>query len=143
MQTFFTIKNYFKNNTHSKEVFVKNILSSSNNKFKSIEDGFQITLLRGRSEIEIQSALLNVTDNEILITSAYNKTIKTLIILQLVLAFISAIVYLSCCLIQFSINKNFKTLLLIYPIMTLIMFIVSRIVLQIKTNKLIEDLEPV
>ena len=141
MLTLFTIKDNFQNNTGSRELFVKTILINRYNKFESLGENFVTTLLGGRSEIAIQVAVLNISDNKIVLTSTYDKTIKNLLIITFILALTSIFVLLSSYLFKFSINKDFKLLLLIHPILTLVIFIFSRIVLYIKRNELIDDLK--
>ena len=141
MSTTFTIIDTFPNNTESREFFEKKLLADRYYKFESVGETYVATLLRGRSEIAIQVAILKISDNKIILTSTYDKTIKYLIILTLILALTSSLVFISSYIFQLSINKDFKTLLVIHPIMTLILFIASRIALYFKRNELIDDLK--
>jgi hypothetical protein len=141
MLTLFTIQDNFTNNTKSKELFVKSILASRHNKFESFEDGIQTILLRGRSEVAIQVALLKISDDTIVMTSTYDKPIKILIILTLILALTSSLVFISENIFHLGINKDFKVLLIIHPILTIVIFIASRLALYFKRNQLIDDLK--
>lgn len=141
MSTLFKIIDTFPNNTASREVFEKTILADRYYKFESVGEAYVTKLLRGRSEIAIQVAILNISDKNIIVTSTYDKTIKNLIILTLILAITSALAFVSSYIFQLSINKDFKTLLLIYPIMTLVLFVASRIALYFKRNELIDVLK--
>ncbi len=140
MSTLFKIIDTFPNNTASRAVFEKTILADRYYKFEPVGEAYVTKLLRGRSEIAIQVAILNISDKNITVTSTYDKTIKNLIILILILAITSALVFVSSYIFQLSINKDFKTLLLIYPIMTLVLLVASRIALYFKRNELIDVL---
>ena len=141
MLTLFTITDTFQNNTSSKELFEKKILADRYNKFESFGDSYQTILLRGRGEIAIQIAILNITDKEIIMISTYYKPVKILMILTLILAMTCSLVFISSNIFQLSINKDLKMFLLLHPIVTLIIFIGLRLTLYFRKTELIDDLK--
>ncbi len=143
MPSLFTIKDTFQNKINSKDLFIKNILINKSNNFKLHDGNYTTVLLEGRSNSIIQIATLTITDSKIELTSSYDRTIKYLIVLSFMLAFVSISVLLSSLIFQFNINKDLNIILMIYPLLIVIMFIVSRIVLFIKRNELIESLKKI
>jgi hypothetical protein len=141
MPSLFTIKDTFQNKINSKELVVKSILTNRQNNFELHGSNYTTVLLGGRSNSIIQIATLIISDNKIELISSYDKAIKYLIILSFILASASIIVFLSSYIFQFSINKDLNMMLIIYPALIIIMFIVSRIALFTKRNELIESLK--
>lgn len=141
MLKLFTITDKFQNKTGSRDLFVKTILMNRYYKFEPLGENFAATLLAGNFEIAIQVAVLNISDNKVVLTTMYDKKIKYLIIITFILILTSIFVLLSSNLFNFSINKDFKIILLIHPILAFVMFVGSRIALYVKRNELIDDLK--
>ena len=141
MPSLFTIKDTFQNKFNSKELFVKSILTNRQNNFEIHGSNYTTVLLGGRSNSIIQIATLIISDHKIELTSSYDKAIIYLIVPSFILASASIIVLLSSYIFQFSIYKDLNMMLIIYPALIIIMFIVSRIALFIKRNELIESLK--
>lgn len=141
MHTLFSIVDNFRNNTGTKETFEKRLLYDNPETFTQNGDTYKTILVKGNFKIPFYTAEINTSDQKIVLTTAYNSTIKILIILTFIVVLIEITIIYSPLFFQFNINRDTKIVLIAHTILSSIMFIGSRIALFIKRNELITNLK--